>query len=103
HPGQAEACGHPGRRGPGRLHATDSAGNKAIAARLAVDRGVVIELDAVPALQTRRRVDLGGWIHEGRPGCVGVLTCHTTDGEGVAAVRGEVDLCGLVREAKEVD
>jgi len=93
--------GHPRRRRLGGVDAPDGAGHEAVAAGLAVDGRVVVELHAVAAGKRRRGLDPGGRVREGGPGGVGEFTGHAADGEGIAPVRGHVDLGCLVIETQQ--
>ncbi|MCY1229175.1 hypothetical protein D9M72_415320 [compost metagenome] len=56
--GQPQARDHPRRRRLGGIDATDGAGHETVAPRLAVNGGVVIEFDSVPAGQFSRCLHL---------------------------------------------
>ena len=100
--GEPEPGRHPRRRGPGGVDAAHGARDEAVAAGLAVDRGVVVDLDAVAAGEGRGGLHPGRRVGEDGAGGVSVFTRHAADGEAVAAVGGDVDFRSLVVEAEQL-
>ena len=101
--GQAQARGHPRRRGRGRVHALHHACHEPVAPVGPVDRGLVRERDGRAGVVRGGRGDAGGRVGERGAGGVGVLPGHAADAEPVRAVRGDVDLGSLLAQPEEVE
>ena len=103
-PSQAQAGGQPRRGRPGGVQVPHGAGDEAGAARAVVDGGVVAQVHDV-ALPVVRGRPLGqglGRVGEGGVHGQAVLPGHPAHGERVAAVRGHVDLRGLVGQPQQL-